>query len=244
MKASREPSDNDRSLGESSPRAVFDQLALRGQECVHSVGEAAAALMDSGTWAALQPKVRQSVGKHVLALAMQEHDVEIGDLWGGKTPLEQYLSFLDTALTLKVRLTDSSDAVVVKHLAEQERAGLAASPEALGTHMRRHRPLWILWAGQGLVYWDPDIGSLQFDLKKTVITVSLPALRAYVGLHRDCLIEMPRLVPTSHGLTVDQRGSLLARTAMFGGSSRESSKAQRTSATGRAETHRPSSPSP
>jgi hypothetical protein len=185
-------------LDDRHPGDVFRQLAAKAEEpaLLEFVG-ALSALASSGTWAALRSEVKNSVAKSLLASTLAKAGIDVGVVqWrAGSGGSRDHAEYVERSFMLRVRLTDTQDPIILRHLPKKRTEQCLKDPDVLRNEIAAFKPILFIVAGTGLVYWDKDYCHLDYVVSQTAISLPLSQLEEYIEQRQDCVIEFADFEP-------------------------------------------------
>jgi hypothetical protein len=197
-------------LEDRDARELFDEIASRGAKALAEFATALSTLGRAGIWTAVEPGRRSAIVRYLLAAALNEQGIHYWQPWWSGGEVEEYVKYLDRTYTVRVRLTSSNDAIVVRHFVEDELHDLRDDADRVRAVVEELAPLLLVVAGVGLVYWSPEVGALPYEVAESAVSITADALRHYANEHPDCFVPVEGLEAAPKKLSVDATGRLIS----------------------------------
>lgn len=197
-------------LEDRDARELFDEIASRGAPALATFATALSTLARAGIWTAVETGRRSAIVKYLLAAALDDEGIHYWQPWWSGGEVEEYVKYLDRTYTVRVRLTDSNDAIVVRHFTEEEIPDLRDDDDRVRAEVAELAPLLLVVAGVGLVYWTPEVGALPYEVADSAVTITADALRHYAASHPDCFVPVEGLEAAPKKMSVDATGRLIS----------------------------------
>jgi hypothetical protein len=197
-------------LEDRDARELFDEIAARGAKALEEFAAALSTLGRAGIWTAVETGRRSAIVKYLLAAALDGEGIHFWQPWWTGGEVEEYVKYLDRTYTVRVRLTDSNDAIVVRHFVDDEIPDLRDDEDRVRAEVEELAPLLLVVAGVGLVFWSPEVGTLPYEVAESAVTLTADALRHYANEHPDCFVPVDGLEAAPKKMSVDATGRLIS----------------------------------